>query len=177
MGSVLFKVSDLTGDIIKPEQEDLLTHLVVEQHPDYEEQIILEVLPEDIEGNLPEPQEMVLLSYNAEQYLMPVEQFNALFRNQNAQEVLERAVAAKQEQAKSRRGGRRQQGSTQERRQRIDYTSPEHAGEPHRGTISEAERAYVRDHLEEVNTRLRKQGIREIDPEDPEMAERYGLTS
>ena len=72
------------------------------------------------------------------------------------------------------RGRRRQTG---ERRARVDYTSPEHAGEPHRGTISEAEKAYVRDHLDEVNERLRGQGIREIDPTDPELAERYGLTS
>ena len=35
----------------------------------------------------------------------------------------------------------------------------------------------VRDHLDEVNERLRGQGIREIDAGDPEMAERYGLIS
>ena len=40
-----------------------------------------------------------------------------------------------------------------------------------------AERAYVRDHLDEVNERLRQQGQREIDPTDPEVAARYGLTT
>lgn len=176
MGNVLFKVSDLTGEIVQPEQEAQLTHLVVEQHPDYEEAITLEVLPEDIEGQLPEPTELVLISYNDQQYLIPVDQFELLFRKQDATAVLERALAAQQEERKGRRGGRRrQEAGTRERRPRIDYTSPEHAGEPHRGTISEAEKAYVRDHLDEVNARLREQGLREIVPDDPEMAERYGV--
>jgi hypothetical protein len=34
---------------------------------------------------------------------------------------------------------------------------------------------YVRNHLDEVNPRLRAQGKREIDLTDREMAERYGL--
>ena len=53
--------------------------------------------------------------------------------------------------------------------------SPEHAGEPHRGRITEAEQAYVREHLDEVNKRLRGKGMRTIDPADPTMWERYGL--
>jgi membrane protein implicated in regulation of membrane protease activity len=60
-------------------------------------------------------------------------------------------------------------------RKRIDYTSPEHTGEPHRGTISDEEKAYVRDHLDEVNARLRQQGLREINLSDPWMAKQYGL--
>ena len=56
------------------------------------------------------------------------------------------------------------------------YASPEHAGEPHRGRASRAEQEYGQVHLEEVNARLRADGIREIDPNDPNMAKRYGLT-
>jgi hypothetical protein len=177
MGSVLFKVSDLTGEIVQPEQEDQLTALVVEQHPDFEEAITLEVLPEDIEGQLPEPTELVLISYNSEQYLLPVEQFNSLFRHGPATDVLARADAAQQEERSRGRRGRRRgdQGGRRERKPRVDYTSPEHAGEPHRGTISEAERIYVQEHLDEVNVRLREQGLREIDPTDLTMIERYGF--
>src|SRR3712207_7701375 len=61
--------------------------------------------------------------------------------------------------------------------QRRDFTSPEHAGEPHRGRITDAEKEYVRNNLAEVNRRLREKGMREIDPNDPEMAERYGVTA
>ena len=172
MGSVLFKVSDLTGDIVQPEQEAQLTPLVVEQHPDFDEPITLEVLPEDIEGALPEPTQLVLLSYNSQQYLLPVEQFERLFQNdRHAEVVLEAALAAqREEQQQAARGTQRRQ-----RRQRTNWASAERAGEPHRGTISEAEKTYVREHLDEVNQRLRSHGIREIDPRDPELAERYGL--
>jgi hypothetical protein len=60
--------------------------------------------------------------------------------------------------------------------ERIDYTSSEHAGEPHRGRITDAEKEYVRNNLEEVNARLERDGYRTIDPNDPKMAERYGLS-
>jgi hypothetical protein len=33
----------------------------------------------------------------------------------------------------------------------------------------------VRDNLEQVNKRLRQSGLREIDPADPTMRDRYGL--
>jgi hypothetical protein len=51
----------------------------------------------------------------------------------------------------------------------------EHAGEPHRGRITEAEKELVRKHLDQINTRLREAGLREIDPSDPTMRDRYGL--
>ena len=98
---------------------------------------------------------------------------NRLFRGEDPSEILRNAL---REQRRSRREGDGTEAAPRpERRERVDYTSPEHAGEPHRGLISEAERAYVREHLEEVNARLREQGLREIDPTDPGMAERYGL--
>ena len=53
---------------------------------------------------------------------------------------------------------------------RVDYSTLEHAGEPHRGRITEAEKQIVREHLAEVNQRLSKQDIRMIDPADPEHA-------
>ena len=59
---------------------------------------------------------------------------------------------------------------------KVEYASPEHAGEPHRGRITEAEKAYVREHLDQVNRRLRGKGMRTIDPADPTMRERYGLS-
>ena len=179
MGSVLFKVSDLTGEII--EDETQLTRLVVESHPDYAESITLEVLPEEVEGQLPEQSEFVAFSYfptndpEPRRFIMPIAEFHALFPRGNADETLARALSEQQEQAQpQQRGGRRRQ--TSGRRPRVDYTSPEHAGEPHRGTISEAERIYVHDHLDEVNERLRQKGMREIDPTDLTMIERYGFT-
>jgi hypothetical protein len=51
----------------------------------------------------------------------------------------------------------------------------EHAGEPHHGRITEAEKELVRNNLDQINQRPRERGMREIDPSDPTMRERYGL--
>lgn len=56
------------------------------------------------------------------------------------------------------------------------YADPAHAGTPHRGRVTDAEKEYVSEHLAEVNERLRSQGLREIDPNDPDMMRRYGLS-
>jgi hypothetical protein len=69
---------------------------------------------------------------------------------------------------------------TAPRRQRraegkIDYSSPEHAGKPHRGRVTEAEAAYVREHFDEVNQRLSREGMRTLDRSDAKVRERYGL--
>jgi hypothetical protein len=58
----------------------------------------------------------------------------------------------------------------------VNYDTLEHAGEPHKGRITAAERELVRDHLDAINDRLAAQGLRTIDPADPEHAARYGLT-
>jgi hypothetical protein len=58
---------------------------------------------------------------------------------------------------------------------KIDYSSPEYAGNPHRGRVTEAEAAYVRDHFDEVNKRLSSEGLRLLDPADEKTKQRYGL--
>jgi Lsr2 len=58
---------------------------------------------------------------------------------------------------------------------KIDYSSPEYAGNPHRGRVTEAEAAYVREHFDEVNKRLSREGLRLLDPADPKVKDRYGL--
>ncbi|MFV0307837.1 MAG: hypothetical protein ACK5OX_08855 [Desertimonas sp.] len=61
------------------------------------------------------------------------------------------------------------------RRAKVDYASADHAGSLHRGRVTEAEAAYVRAHLDEVNARLASNGERVIDPNDPKEKHRYGL--
>ena len=51
----------------------------------------------------------------------------------------------------------------------------EHAGKPHKGKVTDAEKQLVRDHLDEINRRLAQQGIRTISLADPDHAERYSL--
>lgn len=176
MAKITINVSDLTHEPIDEEQP--AAQLIVEHHPDYQEPITLDVLPQEVERVFAgqEEQQYVVLRYvpqngDSRQVVMLLEEFNTLATVSDMQKVLEAAKRNQQQEQRgrgSRRGGRQQ-------RQRIDYASAEHAGEPHRGRITDAEREYVRDHLPEVNERLKAQGIREIDPTDPEMSERYGL--
>jgi hypothetical protein len=177
------KVSDLTGTEIRNEEQ--LARVVVEEHPDITESVTLEVLPSEVEDSLPEEQNYVRLTYypSAESggvirsFVMPVSDFNNLSQREDMTTVLQNALREQQEQEGRRRGSRGGRRAAGQRRQRRDFTSPKHAGEPHRGRITDAEKEYVRNNLEEVNKRLAAQGIREIDPTDPEMIERYGLNA
>jgi hypothetical protein len=163
------RVSDLSEELIRNADEAIT---IAVEHPEYPETITLDAIAQDLEGKLPDPKGFVAITYNNQRYILTTDDFNALFTGENGPEdILERAF--REQHPRSRRRGR--QSKQQRRRSRVDYASPEHAGEPHAGRVSPAEQKYVREHLDEVNARLREQGIREIDPTDPDMAERYGL--
>lgn len=70
---------------------------------------------------------------------------------------------------------RRRRSSGRQASSKVDYQSRAHAGAPHRGRITDAEKHLVAKNLARVNRRLRQAGLREIDPGDPVMRERYGL--
>jgi hypothetical protein len=175
-------VSDLTGEEIGGEEN--LARLVVEEHPNLDDSVTLEVLPEEVEGQLPEEQNYVRVTYyppsenggEERSLILTVSEFNNLSTDFEMETILENALREQQER-EGRRRGRRGRRQTGERRPRVDYSSPEHAGEPHRGRITEAEKDFVQNNLEEVNARLERDGHRTIDPNDRDMAERYGLTS
>src|SRR5215212_8846270 len=160
MAKIEIRVSDLTGQEIT--NNDEAVRLVVEYHPEYDEPITLEARPQEIDLDTIAAKDFVVLSYYApgqkdpQPLFVHLDDFNDLFSNENLtpDEALHRAQQSQQEQERSRRRGQRRGGSRRSGRQTtvqerpgIDYTSAEHAGEPHRGTISEAEKEYVRNHL------------------------------
>jgi len=173
-------VSDLSGR--EAEDEGQLGRLVVLEHPDVGEPATLEVFPEEVAG-LQSAERLVRLEYyapgerRAQQLTVTADQFNALAGDEDMRGLLVRAIATAHE--------RRSEGAQPARRQRrgagvsgrgkVNYATLEHAGEPHRGRITEAEKELVRENLEAVNQRLREAGMREIDPSDPAMRDRYGL--
>jgi hypothetical protein len=57
----------------------------------------------------------------------------------------------------------------------LDYTTLEHAGKPHRGKTTDAEKETVRGNLAVINERLKSDGIRTIDLSNAEHVTRYGL--
>jgi hypothetical protein len=179
MADRIVKVSDLTGEIIAEETE--LARLVVEGYGPLEgSQIPLDVKPAEIEGEIPEDHDLVALSYfppgepAAHRFFMERRDFEKLAPQADITQVLEdaRSAQAAALETTRRRRGRRAQASPTEK---IDYASPQHAGEPHRGRATEAEQEYVREHLPEVNKRLADSGMRQIDTTDPKMASRYGF--
>jgi hypothetical protein len=180
MATKTVKVSDVTGTEIGGEEN--LARIVVEEHPELPDAVTLEVLPQEVEDVIPQEQNYVRLTYfpptetggTQKSFILSVEEFNNLSSEKDMETVLTDALRAQQEE-EGRRGGRRGRRAAGGRRQRVDYTSPEHAGEPHRGRITDKEKEYVQEHLEEVNARLERDGHRIIDPNDSDMAQRYGL--
>jgi hypothetical protein len=163
------RVSDLSEELIRNQDEAVTIEV---EHPAYSEPITLDATAQDLAGKLPDPKAYVALTYNNQRYILTTEEFNALFTGEGTpEEALERAYREQHPRARRRRG----RGQRGQRRERIDWASPERAGLDHPGRISQAEKDYVREHLDEVNARRREAGQAEISPSDPEMAERYGL--
>jgi hypothetical protein len=182
MATKTIKVSDLTGEEIGGEEN--LARIVVEEHPNFSDPVTLEVLAEEVEDKLPVEQNFVRVTYypssesggEERSIVLTVEEFNSLSSDWDMDTILTEAYREQQEREGRRRGRRGRRGGG-ERRPRVNYSSPEHAGEPHRGRITDEEKEYVRNNLSEVNSRLERDGYRTIDPEDPDMAQRYELFS
>ena len=180
MGTKVVHVSDLSGT--EADQEDL-GRLVVVEHPSIARPVTLEVLPADVAG-LQSVERMVQVEYyppgarRPERLTIGLAEFNALAQGQDMDTVLHRAAAASQAGSGGTDStGRRTRGAQAVGRSRVNYASLEHAGAPHRGRITDAEKALVRANLDAVNQRLAAQGLRTIDPGNPDHAERYGLST
>jgi hypothetical protein len=173
-------VSDLSGR--EAEDEGQLGRIVVLEHPDIAEPATLEVFPDEV-ADLQSAERLVRLEYyppgerKAQRLTVLVDQFNALAKSEEMRALLVRAITAGHERrgegAEPARRTRRSAGGPS--RGKVNYATLEHAGEPHRGRITEAEKELVRGNLEAVNTRLRESGLREIDASDSTMRDRYGL--
>jgi hypothetical protein len=167
-------VSDREGS-----QEELGT-LEVLEHPDIGEPARLEIFPDEFQ-RLQAADQIVRLRWTApgsrrpQELTVLQETFDSLAQDRDMKTVLVSAITADHERRGRTQASRRPRRGPGEGQGKVDYSSPEHAGEPHRGRITEAEKAYVREHLAEVNQRLNGKGMRTIDPADPTMRERYGL--
>jgi hypothetical protein len=169
-------VSDLSG---KQADEDAFAKLIVHEHPNYQTPITLEVLPDEV-GDLPDDEQYVSIELiqpgdrSGRRAIIALERFNKLASSDDMNTVLLNAVA----ETHQRRGGGQVvpvRGRGRSRKDRVDYATIEHAGRPHRGRITDAEKELVRNNLDRINTRLRSEGQREIDPNDETLKERYGL--
>jgi hypothetical protein len=169
-------VSDVSG---KESEEQSLGRLVVHEHPNYDSSdlpVTLEALPDEVE-KLKGSSRFVTVEWippgsrKGERVTVGLEDFNLLGDAGRMDAAIDDALISKHQ-------SRRQTAPAAGRRRsraRVDYATLEHAGKPHRGRITDAEKEIVRENLDEVNRRLRDAGQREIDPSDPTLKERYGL--
>jgi Lsr2 len=129
------------------------------------------VITDDLDGT-PNAEE-VRFTWDGVEWAIDLAEGNRKKLEEALKPFLDKAHPANVAQAKTveapRRGRRRTEGG------RTDYSSPEYAGNPHRGRVTEAEAAYVREHFDEVNARLSREGLRTLDRSDPKVRERYGL--
>jgi hypothetical protein len=167
-------VSDISG---READEQELGKLVIHEHPDYADlPVTLEVLPEEV-AELNSSNRFVTVEYfqpgsrKGQRITVGLDDFNLLARPGAMDSVIQDALITKHRNRPRVVTG---EGSAS-RRAKVNYATLEHAGEPHRGRITEAEKEIVRSNLDKVNRRLRDSGKREIDPDDPEMKQRYGL--
>ncbi len=169
MGQKTVRFSDLSGELIT--RDDTLARIVIHEHPELGDS------PVEIEAMADEAaaiEKAALRVAVVDLYLpgedeprrvtMEAAAFDELASDRPMSELLltaRPARAARRAKAAPPRG--------------ISYDTLEHAGEPHKGRITDAERELVRDHLDAINERLAAQGLRTIDPGDSDHAARYGL--
>jgi hypothetical protein len=168
-------VSDISG---MEAELSSLGRLVVHEHPGYEGlPVDLEALPEEVE-TLQAAERFVTVEWfspgskRGKRMTVSLDDFNRLGEAGRMNSAIDQALFEKHRSAK---GSAQSTTGRRRTRARVDYATLEHAGEPHRGRITEQEKAIVRENLELVNKRLRSEGMREIDPNDPVLKERYGL--
>jgi hypothetical protein len=169
----LVKFSDLSNTMIEPGTP--YARVVVERHSELPlgSRVSLDCLPSELKGIEDVEIDLVLLTVyedgrDPRKVALQREDFDALARGDDDMSTL---IAAGMQQVKPEPERTRSRA----RSERVDYSSVEHAGRPHRGVTTDAEKETVRANLEAVNERLAREGHRRIDLADPELVERYGL--
>jgi hypothetical protein len=173
MAQRMVRFSDLTNKII--EDDDAVVHIVVEQHPALGSgPVEIEAAKDELELIQKGALSVVSLKLyqgdgsEPEAVTMEIEAFNKLADGMDMADVIRRAKPAYPP--------RRQAGSAPiPAIEKLDYSTLEHAGKPHRGKTTEAEKETVRNNLPAINERLKREGIRTIDPDNAEHVARYGL--
>jgi hypothetical protein len=172
MGQKTVRFSDLSGQLIM--EDDALARIVVHEHPDLVDgPVEIEALADEAKAIEQAALRVVVVDlylpddYEPRRITMDAGAFDELARQKPVSELLLAARPA-------RRGSRTPAGGTS-RNGRADYATLQHAGQPHKGKTTDAEKLLVRDHFDEINERLAAQGLRTLSLADPDHVEHYGL--
>ncbi|MDQ4093551.1 MAG: hypothetical protein M3143_09160, partial [Actinomycetota bacterium] len=152
-----------------------VVRIVVEQHPALQNgPVEIEASRDEVEPIRNHTLDVVSLKIfmgdgsEPEPVTMEIEAFNKLASGMDMTDIIRRAEPA----YPPRKQARPAAASTAEK---LDYASLEHAGKPHRGKTTDAEKEIVRNNLDKINERLERDGMRIIRLDDAEMVARYGL--
>ena len=172
MGSKTVRFSDLSGQLIM--DDDALARIVVHEHPELVDgPVEIEALTGEAEAldqaSLRVAVVEVYLPDDIEprRIVLEADAFDKLATQHPMEQLLIAARPARRSPRTSANGGARGD--------RLDYATLEHAGKPHKGKTTDAEKQLVRAHFDQINKRLAAQGIRMISLTDPDHVERYGL--
>lgn len=172
MAQRMVRFSDLTNKIIG---DDNVVRVVIEQHPAlHNGPVEIEVAEDEVEPIRKGALSVVTLKlYQAngsapEAVTMEIEAFDQLAGDMDMADIIRRAEPAypPRKQVKS---------SPAAAAEKLEYATLEHAGKPHRGKTTDAEKEIVRNNLDKINERLQRDGMRTISLDDSEMVARYGL--
>jgi hypothetical protein len=175
VGQKTVKFSDLSGEIIIT--DDALARIVIHEHPALGGgPVEIETLADEAstieKGALrvavvdvhfpgePEPRRVTMDS----------DEFDNLATDRPMTELLRTARPARRVSKAAAGGTARPAGGD-----RVDYGDPVHAGKPHKGKVTDAEKELVQERFDEINDRLAAEGLRTISLADPEHVERYAL--
>ena len=172
MGQKTVRFSDLSEQLIT--EDSALVRIVVHEHPELGSQAV------EIEAHVDEARaisgaalEVAVVDIYApgeaepQRVTLDVEVFDKLATARPMAELLIAAPPA--------RRAPKPRAAAATGRERPDYGTLEHAGKPHKGKTTDAEKELVREHLAEINKRLAAEGLRTIELTDPGHVERYGL--
>jgi len=171
MGQKTVRFSDLSGQLIM--HDDALARIVVHEHPELGDgPVEIEALTEEAEIVEDAALRVAVIDLylpddiEPRRVVMEADAFDKLATQSSMAELL---TAARPVRRSTRAAASGSRGD------RLDYTTREHAGKPHKGKITDTEKQLVHDHLDEINERLAGQGLRTISLTDAEHVERYGL--
>ena len=172
MGQKTVRFSDLSGQLIM--HDDALARIVVHEHPELGDgPVEIEALTEEAEAMEQAAMRVAIIDLylpddiEPRRIVMEADAFDKLATQNPMDELLTAARPA--------RRSTRSPANGSSRGDRLDYSTREHAGKPHKGKITDTERQLVQQHFEEINDRLVNQGLRTISLADPDHVERYGL--
>jgi hypothetical protein len=172
MGQKTVRFSDLSGQLIM--DDDQLARIVIHEHPELGDgPVEIEALTGEAEAIEQAALRVAVIDLYLPDDIVPrrivleADAFDKLASQNPMDELLGTARPV--------RRGSKPPVSGSSRGDRPDYATLEHAGKPHKGKVTDAEKTLVRDHIDEINQRLAGQGLRTISLTDPDHVERYDL--